>query len=115
MIFSKTKLSVVLEEEDSETSSSSLIELKRSTNSAWKSLGFKEFSRAKKEKQNKVFRRSIYFIKPLKKGSIVSKYDIKRISPGFGLPPKFEEQIIGMELNKNVERGDPVSWEDFKK
>ena len=94
---------------------SELIKLKKSTNEAWKSLGMEEFSRSKKEKQNKGFRRSIYFIKSLKKGSKISKYDIKRIRPGYGLPPKYEDEIIGMKLNKNVERGDPVKWEDIKK
>ena len=93
---------------------SELVELKKSTNAAWKSLGSEEFNRSKKEHKSKIFRRSIYFIKSLKKGSIISKEDIKRIRPGYGLPPKYEDKIIGMRLNKNVERGDPVSWEDIK-
>ena len=46
---------------------SELIKLKKSTNEAWKSLGMEEFSN-QKGKANKGFRRSIYFIKSLKKG-----------------------------------------------
>ena len=45
------------------------------------------------ENQNKIFRRSLYFVKNLKKGSELKKDDIKRIRPGFGLSPKYEASI----------------------
>ena len=43
----------------------------------------------------------------------MTKNDIKRIRPGNGLSPKFEEKIIGKKLKTNVYRGDPTSWEVF--
>ena len=78
---------------------------------AWRSKGTFEFQRSKDEKKNIVFRRSLYFINDLKKGSTISEKDIKRIRPGYGLPPKFYKSIIGKKLSKDVERGDPVIWD----
>lgn len=76
-------------------------------------MGSSAFGRAKSESENKVFRRSIYFIKDLKAGHIITSNDIKRIRPGFGLEPKFFNQIIGMKLASDVERGDAVNWKNF--
>ena len=74
----------------------------------------KKFNRSETEKENKIFRRSIYFIKDLKKGHIISNTDIKRIRPGFGLKPKYFDDIIGKQLTSDVERGDPVTWKVLK-
>ena len=66
------------------------------------------------EKGNKIFRRSIYFIKNLKKGHKINETDIKRIRPGYGLEPKYFDDIIGKELSCDVERGDPVTLNKIK-
>ncbi len=88
-----------------------LEELKKDTKIAWLSLGNDSFERAEVEDSSMVFRRSIYFINDLKKGAVISENDIKRIRPGFGLKPKFFDEIIGKKVLKDVERGDPVKWE----
>ncbi len=85
--------------------------LKKDTKTAWLSLGRESFERSKVEDSSMVFRRSIYFINDLKSGDVISKNDIKRIRPGFGLKPKFFEEIVGKKVLKDVERGDPVNWE----
>ena len=64
----------------------------------------KHISRSKLEKDNLIYRRSIYFVKDLKKGAIITKDDIKRIRPGYGLKPKYFDSLIGRVVTKNVER-----------
>ena len=49
-----------------------------------------------------------------KSGEIIYSNDIKRIRPGNGLAPKFQEKIIGLKLKKDVQRGEPVSWDKFE-
>jgi len=88
-----------------------LKELKEISTKVWESLGSSKFGRSKVEMQNKVFKRSLYFVKSKNKGEFITKEDIKRIRPGFGISPKYENQIIGKILKKNVERGDPVKFE----
>jgi sialic acid synthase SpsE len=57
------------------------------------------------------FRRSIYFVRDLKAGQIITSNDVRRIRPGNGLPPKYYYDIIGQKTKINVARGDPVSFD----
>jgi N-acetylneuraminate synthase len=84
------------------------------TKDAWYTLGKAEFKRQKAEEGSKVFRRSLYFVKNLPKGHIISSDDIKRIRPGMGLAPKHINKILGKRTIKNVIRGKAVSFEDIE-
>ncbi len=88
-----------------------LVSLVSETKNAWLSLGDESFSRPGVETSNKAFRRSIYFVRDLKVGQIITSSDVRRIRPGNGLPPKYYYDIIGQKIKKNVSRGDPVSFE----
>lgn len=90
---------------------SELISLVEETQGVWKALGSDVFKRSKSEEGNKIFRRSLYFVNNLKKGEIITSNDIRRIRPGFGLPPKFINKIVGKQVKFDVEFGDPVTWE----
>ena len=90
---------------------SQLEDLVKDTKTAWKALGSGRFERAAVEKSSIQFRRSIYFINDLKKGDFIKENDIKRIRPGYGIKPKFFNEIIGKKILKDVQRGDPVKWE----
>lgn len=89
-------------------------ELKRlcqDTFDAWSTLGKPGFERQKAEEGNKHFRRSVYFIKDMKAGDIITPAHIRRIRPGFGLPPKYFDQLIGKRVKKDVDRGTATAWE----
>tara|TARA_B100001123_G_scaffold442422_2_gene585944 strand:+ start:2328 stop:3371 length:1044 start_codon:yes stop_codon:yes gene_type:complete len=81
---------------------------------AWMALGETGFTRQKSEEENKIFRRSIYFINDLPSGALISPCDIKRIRPGMGLPPKYWEDIVGKRLKVDVKRGQPTEWGLFE-
>lgn len=85
------------------------------TKDAWSALGAEGFGRSNLELGNKVFRRSIYFVSDIKSGGEISATDIKRIRPGFGVPPKYFEEIVGMTVSSDVKRGDPVCWDKLKR
>lgn len=85
--------------------------LVRDTRDAWLSLGREGFERPSSEGGSKIFRRSIYFVSDLKAGDRIGADDIRRIRPGFGVPPKYFEELIGKTLIKNVSRGQPVTWD----
>lgn len=88
-----------------------LKELVKTAKTTWLSIGNGENNRSSSELENRKFRRSIYFIKDLKAGSFITNKDIRRIRPAYGLKPKFYEYILGAKLLKNVEIGDPVTWD----
>jgi N-acetylneuraminate synthase len=81
------------------------------TKDAWLSLGKAGFERKPAEEANVKFRRSVYFVKNLQAGEIITQAHIRRIRPGFGLAPKFEANIIGKSVKVNVTRGTAVSWD----
>lgn len=85
----------------------------RDARTAWAALGEASFSRAAAEEENRIFRRSIYFVRDMAAGERVQAADIRRIRPGLGLPPKYFEQLLGKRVRTAVQRGTPTSWELF--
>ena len=90
---------------------SDLEELCSSVKIAWQSIGKVDYGRKSSERSNVKFRRSLYFVKDIQKGEIVTERHIRSIRPGFGLPPKFEKDIIGKLAKTNIKSGTAVSYE----
>lgn len=89
------------------------IELERLCNevkTSYLSLGVAGYDRKPSEMESAKYRRSIYFVEDLKSGDLISRSSIRRIRPGYGLPPKHFESLIGRKVNSDIERGMPVSW-----
>lgn len=78
---------------------------------AWKSLGSVNYGRKSSEIGNAQFRRSLYFVKDLKAGDTISKEAVKSVRPGFGLPPKFLDYVVGKKLAVDVKKNTPVKKE----
>jgi len=81
------------------------------TNEAWRALGKAGYERKPAEEVNIKFRRSVYFVKNMEAGETITSQHIRRIRPGFGLPPKFFDQLIGRTVKQNIERGTATSWD----
>ncbi len=88
-----------------------LTSLCKETKDAWLSLGCAGYERKPAEEANIKFRRSVYFVKDISAGDVIIKEHVRRIRPGFGLPPKFEKEIIGKVAKKNIKSGTATSWE----
>jgi pseudaminic acid synthase len=83
-------------------------------NQAWLAKGKSgQFNRSKDEEQNIIFRRSLYYVKNLKEGHQITAEDVRRIRPGYGIAPKYFNDIVGKRIKKSVEMGDPVKWDDI--
>ncbi|MDB6081699.1 MAG: pseudaminic acid synthase [Chlamydiia bacterium] len=78
---------------------------------AWKALGKVQYGVENSEKTSFSHRRSLYFVKDLKKGEEITKEHIRAIRPGFGLPPKHLKELLGKKVQKDIKRGDPVKWD----
>ena len=81
---------------------------------AWCSLGNQGYDRQKIEKDSKIFRRSLYFMKDLEEGHIIKQGDIRRIRPGKGIAPKYFDILIGKKIINNVYKGQAVSFNDIE-
>ena len=85
------------------------------TQEAFHALGSKSFSRSSFEDGNKVFRRSLYFVKDVGEGEVITNESVRRIRPGFGLEAKYFDQIIGSKCLISAKRGDRVTIQHFNK
>lgn len=85
----------------------------RDSKTAWAALGQADYGRKSSEQGNAKFRRSLYFVKPLKAGDMVTEDAVRSVRPGFGLSPKYLANILGQRVNKDVEFARATSWDLF--
>ena len=90
---------------------SELTSLCKETKDAWLSLGCVGYERKPAEEANIKFRRSVYFVKDISAGDVITKEHVRRIRPGYGLTPKLEKELIGRKVNKDIVVGTATSWE----
>jgi pseudaminic acid synthase len=79
-----------------------------------KSLGKPNYKIEKKEAENRVFKRSIYVTKDIKKGEKFTPQNIRVIRPGYGLHPRYYEKLLGKKSIKNLTRGTAMKNNFFK-
>ena len=87
-------------------------ELCSSTKIAWEALGRINYERKASEIDNVKFRRSLYFVRSLEPGEVIQRDDIRSVRPGYGLPPKYLQDLIGSTVLKAVKMNSPVKIGD---
>ncbi len=80
---------------------------------AWSSLGHAGYERSAAERENLMFRRSLYVVKDVAAGEELTSRNIQSIRPGYGLAPKHLSKILGQRAAHALKRGDPLRWEDI--
>jgi len=75
---------------------------------AYQLLGKNFFFRNKSEDKSKIFRRSIFAIKNIKKGEKFTKDNIRVIRPGYGLEPKYFNKILNKISSTNIKKNEPL-------
>ncbi len=78
---------------------------------AEKSLGKVHYGLTEDEKKSRVFRRSLFVVKDIKKGEKFTTDNVSSIRPGHGLFPKYLESVLGKKAKKDIKRGTPLSWD----
>jgi pseudaminic acid synthase len=87
-----------------------LAALCRDSKTAWAALGKVDYGRKSSELANVKFRRSLYFVKDLEAGEIITNDAIRSVRPGHGLEPKYFEQIIGKRASKKIMCNTPTAF-----
>lgn len=80
----------------------------------WRALGTVDYGTKSSEKQSLKFRRSLYFVRDIAAGQTITREHVKSIRPGFGLPPKMLEKIIGSRVKRAILTGTPVSLDQIE-
>ena len=85
-----------------------LAALCKDSKTAWAALGATDYQRKSSEQGNVRFRRSLYFVKNLKAGDVITAESIRSVRPGFGMAPNEMESLIGKRLKVDVSIGEPT-------
>ena len=81
---------------------------------AWQSLGQVSYKRSEAEKGNVKFRRSLYAVKDIVGGELLTDNNVRSIRPGFGLAPKYLPEVLGKVATQRIKKGTPISNGLFK-
>ena len=78
---------------------------------AWKALGSEGYERKPVEKESVKYRRSLYVVEDIKAGELLSRNNIRSIRPGYGLAPKYLDEVLGKKAARNLHKGEALQWE----
>lgn len=92
-----------------------LVSLCNGARTAWEALGNIDYGRKSSEQGNVQFRRSLYFVKDLAAGEVVTADAVRSVRPGFGLPPKYWDQILGRRVLVEVFANTPVKLDQLSR
>ena len=79
--------------------------------SALQSLGKSEWSMQVSEKESRRLRRSLYVVKDVKAGDVVTQDNVRAIRPGGGCPPKLFDDMMGKKFRGDFITGTPMTPE----
>ncbi|NFE73496.1 pseudaminic acid synthase [Clostridium botulinum] len=79
-----------------------------------KALGNVTYELTEKQMNSREHSRSLFIVKDIKKGEKFTTDNVKSIRPGFGLKPKYINDVIGKISNIDIEKGTPMEWEFIK-
>jgi len=91
-----------------------LAQLCKDSKTAWQALGKVNYERTEAEKGNVKFRRSLYVVKDIAEGELLTTENVRSIRPGFGIPPKHYDNVIGKKAVKTIIKGTPLKFGLFE-
>jgi len=96
---------------DSEFSSEphEFAEMVLAVNNAFKARGNVTYEPSENEKASTVFRRSLFAIKDISKGDVYNHDNVKCIRPGYGIKPKFLDDVLGKIAKTDIKKGTPLN------
>jgi len=78
---------------------------------AEQALGEIHFGLTDGERSSRVFRRSLFVIRDVRRGETFSNENVRSIRPGHGLHTRHFPEIVGKRASRDIERGTPLNWD----
>lgn len=63
--------------------------------------------------KDRLRRRSLFWVKAIRRGEIVTAEHVRSLRPGHGLPPACLDELVGLKAGRDIHRGEPVKWQDI--
>jgi N-acetylneuraminate synthase len=80
-----------------------------------KALGRVQYEITACEEKSRIFRRSLFAVKKIKEGEVLSEANVRSIRPGHGLRPKYTGMVMGCVAAQDIDAGTPLSWDLIRK
>jgi N-acetylneuraminate synthase len=78
---------------------------------AFDALGVAAYRRSEAEAVNRQFRRSLYVVRDVAEGAVLTRDDVRSIRPGYGLDPARLPQVLGRKARRALKRGEPFAMD----
>ena len=88
-------------------------EMVKAVREAEKAIGIVDYNLTDKQKKGRDFCRSLYVVKDIKAGEVITEEHVRSIRPGFGMHPKYYQTAVGKKAACALFRGDRLTLGDF--
>lgn len=75
-----------------------------------KALGTVSYEITEQQIASRVFRRSLFVVKDMKKGEQFVEENVRSIRPGYGLHTRYWNHVLQCRASKDIKRGTPLDW-----
>ena len=89
-------------------------EMVMAVRNAEKAIGVIDYHLTDKQIKGRDFSRSLYVVKDIKEGEVITEEHVRSVRPGFGLHPKHYNDILGKHINKDLQVGDRLSLKNLQ-
>ena len=86
-------------------------EMVNSVRKAEEMIGKVDYEMTDKKKKSRQFSRSLFVVKDVKVGEVLTKENVRSIRPGFGIHPRYLSEIIGKKFKQDFEKGTPMNFD----
>jgi pseudaminic acid synthase len=77
-----------------------------------KALGTISYELTAKQKESKVFRRSLFVAEDIAAGEVFTEKNVRCVRPGYGLHPRYLEKILGKRATRHIKKGIPLNFDN---
>jgi len=85
----------------------------RQIREAEKAMGKVTYEVSEKARPSLQLARSLFVVKDIKKGEVLTSENIRSIRPGYGISPKHYNDVLGKKAKAELKRGSPLAWNDI--
>lgn len=89
---------------------SEFAEMVTSVRAAESALGEVDYSVSEKDTLR---RRSLFWIKDMRRGEVITEEHLRSLRPGYGLSPAYLSEVLGLVVARDTRRGEPVDKDDI--
>ena len=75
---------------------------------AEKAIGVVDYTLTEKQAKGRDFSRSLYIAEDIKAGEVFTEKNLRSVRPGFGLHPKYFNELLGKKAKTDLEKGTPI-------